>query len=157
MHFLARYCQIEEITCLTQNIIPGLPPTESCESTRDGGGGRRLQFVPDSECVSVADVGVGCILASHSFAWFSVFLAWAPQFSSGVKSARKTLSPRDYYSCPMCWNRVCDWHQNGQKLSEGWGRRLTSGWVMYRVTIQVVPKGVLTSKQRLHFSTWTLY
>ena len=75
MHFLARYCQIEEITCLTQNIIPGLPPTESCESTRDGGGGRRLQFVPDSECVSVADVGVGCILASHSFAWFSVFFS----------------------------------------------------------------------------------
>ena len=70
--FSALYWQIAEITCLIQNTIPGLSPTESCESTRDGGG-RRVQFVPDSAGVSVADVGFGCILASHSFAWFSVF------------------------------------------------------------------------------------
>ena len=69
----------------TQNYLPGLPPTESCECSRDGGR-RGVQFVPDSAGVSVADVALslplslGCIHFSQPLKRLVFrFLAWAPR------------------------------------------------------------------------------
>ena len=59
-------------TRMVENFPPGTPAQRSCECSRDGGG-RGVQFVPDSAGASVADValsppplGLGCTLAGHS-------------------------------------------------------------------------------------------